>query len=480
MKRYTLQDELGPVIKQVPIKNVPVKHLKIGRVTERSHARWRSVLRTLTRAGILLASVTALVACPEMGAVDGSETQSCDTQPVWYWTGCQASGTGVFRYRINDSEWVIAADLEPDGDNRYSYSIAADQDPQGNPRRLYPGTYQFEVQERNIAGNWSQSSTQTTRILVQPPVITGGPDGTTADPRPSFTWSTGTPQQHGNGITGRFSFRLERWTGAVWQTLPVHSATDQPVTEYHVSTAAPLPERLYRFGVSELNAGGERSAFFVSPGLGTGDYVEFSVVAAGGEEPGGYGTLELRVFWWELDEIGIDTFQFTRGEDTFSIQPEDYQDSGVTQYPDRLEMIGHLESGDWVMELVLYRDGIEYFAHTETISINEDTITPREIMSYSPDSPTNLTAYRGQNDQTYRFLVTGNESAGTVWGTDIYTDDSNLATAAVHAGALAHEQTGVVIVRILPGQDNYVGSVRNGVTSAAWVSFSGSFEFVLP
>src|SRR5262249_15208636 len=57
---------------------------------------------------------------------------------------------------------------------------------------------------------------------------------------------------------------------------------------------------------------------------------------------------------------------------------------------------------------------------------------------------------------------------GSVWGTDIYTDDSPLAAVAVHAGVLQVGQKGVVKVTILPGQQSYTGSTRNGVTTGNW------------
>jgi hypothetical protein len=74
------------------------------------------------------------------------------------------------------------------------------------------------------------------------------------------------------------------------------------------------------------------------------------------------------------------------------------------------------------------------------------------------------------------FEVTGTLTGGTVWGTKTYTTDSDLAMAAVHAGALKPGQTGVVKVTFSPGQKNYIGSVKNGVTSSSWGSFSLSFK----
>ncbi len=135
---------------------------------------------------------------PGLGEVEGSAVPSYDTRPVWMWTGCEAEGTQVFRYRINGSEWTVITDLVPDGDGRYSYS------PGDQNQDLYPGTYLFEVQERNAAGNWSEAASQSTRILVQPPVIDEAPEALTENMAPFFAWSTVQPPQYGNGETGLY------------------------------------------------------------------------------------------------------------------------------------------------------------------------------------------------------------------------------------------------------------------------------------
>jgi hypothetical protein len=91
-----------------------------------------------------------------------------------------------------------------------------------------------------------------------------------------------------------------------------------------------------------------------------------------------------------------------------------------------------------------------------------------------PD-PGTLTNQRGEAGKSFFFEVTG-ANTGSVWGTDVYTDDSALATAAVHAGVLTVGQKGVVKVTILPGQDSYTSSTRNGVTSGSWGNWHGSYR----
>jgi hypothetical protein len=65
---------------------------------------------------------------------------------------------------------------------------------------------------------------------------------------------------------------------------------------------------------------------------------------------------------------------------------------------------------------------------------------------------------------TYYFRVTGAVD-GSVWGTDVYTGDSVLAAAAVHAGAVTPGETAVVRVTVMAPPAQYHGSVRHGVSS---------------
>lgn len=85
--------------------------------------------------------------------------------------------------------------------------------------------------------------------------------------------------------------------------------------------------------------------------------------------------------------------------------------------------------------------------------------------------------YRGQiGEQIDVDCDAGGEEA-TVWGTNVYTDDSSICTAAVHQGLITFDEGGTVTVEILDGQDEYVGSEANGVTTRGYGSWGGSFEF---
>jgi negative regulator of sigma E activity len=86
---------------------------------------------------------------------------------------------------------------------------------------------------------------------------------------------------------------------------------------------------------------------------------------------------------------------------------------------------------------------------------------------------------RGLNGTMARFTCPmAGEDRGPIWGTETYTDDSSICTAAVHAGLISYRDGGDVSIQIMPGLDNYDGSSRNGVESLDFASWSGSYRFV--
>jgi predicted nucleic acid-binding Zn ribbon protein len=68
-------------------------------------------------------------------------------------------------------------------------------------------------------------------------------------------------------------------------------------------------------------------------------------------------------------------------------------------------------------------------------------------------------------------------ASGTVWGTGVYTTDSRICRAAVHAGAIP-PSGGTITVRPAPGMPAYVGSAANGITTANYGPWSASFTVV--
>jgi hypothetical protein len=66
---------------------------------------------------------------------------------------------------------------------------------------------------------------------------------------------------------------------------------------------------------------------------------------------------------------------------------------------------------------------------------------------------------------------------GPVWGTTLYTADSSVCRAALHAGAIG-SAGGEVELRSASGCSNYRGSAANGVESHSWGAYGQSFYFV--
>lgn len=89
----------------------------------------------------------------------------------------------------------------------------------------------------------------------------------------------------------------------------------------------------------------------------------------------------------------------------------------------------------------------------------------------------NATSYRGQIGNRITFMCSSGGSASSVWGTEMYTDDSSICTAGVHAGVI-NWGGGTVTIQIEPGQPGYSGSNRNGVTTMNYPAWTGSYTFV--
>jgi hypothetical protein len=91
------------------------------------------------------------------------------------------------------------------------------------------------------------------------------------------------------------------------------------------------------------------------------------------------------------------------------------------------------------------------------------------------DAETSPAEYRGQDGQRLIYDCPP-DARGRVFGTDIYTDDSDVCAAAVHAGVI-RRRGGTVTIEIRPGRSSYNGSSRNGITSSGYGSWNGSFVF---
>lgn len=92
-----------------------------------------------------------------------------------------------------------------------------------------------------------------------------------------------------------------------------------------------------------------------------------------------------------------------------------------------------------------------------------------------PEAPSRLLALRGSHDSTFQLDVVGHDMC-PVWGSNPYTDDSCLATAAVHAGALKAGERGTITVTLLPGLSAYGASMANGIQTKPYGAWSHAFR----
>jgi len=90
--------------------------------------------------------------------------------------------------------------------------------------------------------------------------------------------------------------------------------------------------------------------------------------------------------------------------------------------------------------------------------------------------PSNAGSYRGSG-RTISCGCAGSETrGGSVWGTGVYTDDSKICRAAMHAGVIGISG-GDVTFRMVGPRNSYNGSSSNTVTSGNYGAWRGSFQF---
>ena len=107
-------------------------------------------------------------------------------------------------------------------------------------------------------------------------------------------------------------------------------------------------------------------------------------------------------------------------------------------------------------------------------------LSPKQIRNLleegflAADAPVHMVDLADTIGAVFYFRVTGDEN-GMIWGTHVYAGDSALATAAVHAGAVKHNETAAIKVTIMTPLDHYVGSESNGVTSHDFGRFGSAY-----
>jgi hypothetical protein len=94
------------------------------------------------------------------------------------------------------------------------------------------------------------------------------------------------------------------------------------------------------------------------------------------------------------------------------------------------------------------------------------------------DAPENMVALGQQVGQSFYFRVRG-EKRGSVWGTDVYTGDSSLAAAALHAGLVGEGEAAVLKVTVVAPLQQDQGSTRHGVSSQSYGPYGSAYRLAL-
>jgi LCCL domain len=119
--------------------------------------------------------------------------------------------------------------------------------------------------------------------------------------------------------------------------------------------------------------------------------------------------------------------------------------------------------------------------HTNT---SPSAASPASAPPTAAGTPTtwqaNATSLNGADGETMTLACAAGGEAHNVWGSDIYTSDSSICTAAVHSGLITFQQGGTVTIELRAGRSIYGASERNGVTTSTYGSWPHSFVFKTP
>ena len=83
---------------------------------------------------------------------------------------------------------------------------------------------------------------------------------------------------------------------------------------------------------------------------------------------------------------------------------------------------------------------------------------------------------RGKIGEYYCYKIIGS-TEGTVWGDGVYTDDSNIAKAAVLEGKCKIGENNEVCIKIIEGKSSYGSCTKNGISTSSYGSWDGSYIF---
>lgn len=163
----------------------------------------------------------------------------------------------------------------------------------------------------------------------------------------------------------------------------------------------------------------------------------------------------------------------------FSFEVQEY--TKVIELKERLASIRHLRFDVFMFEGEKLND----YKTLDSYGIEDgDVIDARRIylgggpplVNSTYSSNINCMDKRGKIGEEYCYNIKGSNE-GTVWGDGIYTDDSNIAKAAVLEGKCKIGQEIQICIKIIEGKSSYGSCSKNGISSSSYGYWDGSYIF---
>ena len=162
----------------------------------------------------------------------------------------------------------------------------------------------------------------------------------------------------------------------------------------------------------------------------------------------------------------------------FSFEVQEY--TKVIDLKERLDSIEHLRFNEFRFQ----GRRLDYYKTLDSYGIEDgDEIDACDIVAGGPpivnstySSNINCTDKRGKIGEEYCYNIKGSNE-GTVWGDGIYTDDSNIAKAAVLEGKCKIGQEIQICIKIIEGKSSYGSCSKNGISSSSYGYWDGSYIF---
>jgi len=266
----------------------------------------------LQYSAILIGDIVYDKTAPSAPTVSGI-TPTNNKKPTWTWSSGGGGGSGVYRYQLDSTSgsWTQTTAL--------SFSPSTD---------LTDGSHILYVQERDAAGNWSNSGSKTVVVDTVPPSApTVSGITPTNNKKPTWTWSSG------GGGNGQFRYYLYA------PLTPEGYSAWSSGTSYTPSTD--LADGTYTVGVQEKDEAGNLSSMTLksisvngvpNPPVFTGpDTVTLSQTPTWSWQSGGFGIGVFRYYWngsWSADTTATSYTPSTLADGTYTLEVKEKDANG--------------------------------------------------------------------------------------------------------------------------------------------------------